>query len=114
LEHALSLAAFEPTWANERRNYIRCRAIGHSWIDYDSNWTPQFGTPLTLRCERCGMERRDSVNLRGELMHRSYARPDHYHLGRDESKPTRDDFRLMLLAVRGDIEVPVRRKRAAS
>ena len=96
----MSLDAFESTWANERRNYVRCRTIGHAWIDYDSNWKPQFGTPLTLRCERCGTERRDSVGNDGRLLNRHYVKPDGYDLGRDEYKPTRDDYRLMLLAIR--------------
>jgi hypothetical protein len=96
----VSLASYEDTWANERRGYIRCRALGHSWFDVPSDWTPQFGVPLTVRCERCGMERRDSLNTYGELMNRHYFRPDHYNIDPGMDLPTRSDFRLMLLAVR--------------
>lgn len=111
----MSLAAYETTWENERKGYIRCRAVGHSWHDYDSNWEPMYGFPLTLRCERCGTERRDSVGTSGQLLNRHYVKPDDYDLGRDDFKPTRSDFRLMLLAVRGDIEVPpVKQRKAAA
>lgn len=92
-----------PNLAAEKQPYIRCRAIGHSWFDYDSNWTPQWGTPLTLRCERCGMERRDTVStLTGELLNRRYKRPDHYQFTDDEPRLARDDFRLLLLRLRGE------------
>lgn len=90
-----------PRFAVERQPYIRCRAIGHSWFDYDSNWTPQWGTPLTLRCERCGMERRDTVSfITGELLNRRYTRPDNYKYERGEA-PTRSEFRRLLLELRG-------------
>ena len=90
-----------PRFSVERKPYIRCRAIGHSWFDYDSNWTPKWGTPLTLRCERCGMERRDTVSfLTGELLNRRYTKPDNYGYERGES-PTRSEFRRLLLELRG-------------
>lgn len=106
---------FEPTWAAERKGYIRCRAIGHSWHDYDStHWRPQFGTPLTLRCERCGMERRDVLAVNGRLINRYYLRPQRYQMDRGEIRPSRDDFRIMLLAIRGERKQQQRRKAAAS
>ena len=96
-----SFAAIESTWHHERRGFIRCRTIGHSWFDYDSTWRPQFGVPLTLRCERCGTERRDTVSQRdGRLLARHYYKPDGYDLKRGEPRLTRDDFRLLLLTVR--------------
>ena len=109
---AVSVAALETTWQNERRQYVRCRTIGHSWHDYDSNWDTKLGVPLTLRCERCGTERRDVIGSYGQLVTRSYFKPDNYDLGREDYKPSRDDFRLMLLAIRG--EGDTKRKRAAS
>ena len=96
-----SFAAVESTWHNERRGFIRCRTIGHSWFDYDSTWTPQFGVPLTVRCERCGTERRDTVSQRdGRLLARHYFKPAGYDLKRGEPRLTRSDFRLLLLTVR--------------
>jgi hypothetical protein len=85
----------------DKRPFIRCRTLGHSWFDYDSNWTPKWGTPLTLRCERCGMERRDTVSfVTGQLLNRRYKKPDNYGYGRGES-PTRSEFRRLLLEMRG-------------
>ena len=110
----MTLAAVETTWQNERKQYVRCRTIGHSWHDYDSNWSPQFGTPLTVRCERCGMERRDVVGRSGQLLARHYYRPKDYNLGRDEYKPSRDDFRLMLLAIRDEQAMARSKKRSTA
>ena len=110
-----SLGSFEPTWANERRGYIRCRAIGHAWMDYDSTWTPKFGWPLTVRCERCGMERRDTIHGSGQLLSRHYYRPVNYQLDGDVIRPSRDDFRIMLLMVRGEMPSETKtRKKAVS
>lgn len=83
-----------------RQQFIRCRTLGHSWIDYDSNWKPMFGMPLTLRCERCGMERRDTIDMGGNLNGRHYTRPEGYLFTRAEEVPTRSQFRLMLLNLR--------------
>jgi hypothetical protein len=110
----MSLDTYESTWSHERRGYIRCRTIGHSWHDYDSsNWKPTMGTPLTLRCERCGTERRDTIGATGRLITRHYFKPEGYDLKRGEIRPTRDDFRVMLLAIREE-RPATRRKRVAS
>ena len=94
-------APYESTWHNERRGYVRCRTIGHSWFDYDSTWTPQFGVPLTVRCERCGTERRDTVQATtGRLLTRHYYKPSNYDLQKGEVRLTRDDFRMILLTIR--------------
>jgi hypothetical protein len=90
------------TWEHERRNFIRCRTLGHAWDDYDSNWTPEFGIPLTVRCERCGGERRDKLDRHGNLIPggRHYHMPPGYKLSKGEYKPTRSNFRVMLMALR--------------
>jgi hypothetical protein len=85
-------------------DYTRCRTIGHAWYDYDSaDWAEdywaQFGDPMTLRCERCSMERREVWAQSGRLVHRDYIRPTGYLYGRGE-RPTKDDFRLMMLSLR--------------
>ena len=92
-------AAVMTTTDHERIGYLRCNTLGHAWFDYDSNWKPQFGSPLTLRCERCGMERRDSVNDHGDLLTRHYTRPPHYRYPKG-TRPTRSEFRVMLLVQR--------------
>jgi hypothetical protein len=83
-------------------DYTRCRTLGHAWFDVDSDWKSALGsgTPLTLRCERCMCERRDTVATHtGQLISRHYFYPDQYRMLRDE-RPTRDEFRLMLLSLR--------------
>lgn len=96
------MAANRLPFATENQSaYIRCRTLGHSWHDYDSNWKSSFGTPLTVRCERCGMERRDTVAyFSGELITRHYTQPPGYKYTKDDPTPTRSQFRIMLLAIR--------------
>lgn len=83
--------------------YGDCRLLGHNWHVVPSDWTPQFGVPMTTRCERCNIERRDSVNRNsGDVEARRYVYPDGYlfHLGDDPSAvdvPRRVDFRLAWL-----------------
>lgn len=73
----------------------QCRLLGHAWHDVPSDWTPEFGFPITVRCERCNMERRDSCSTTtGDLMSRRYTYPVGYRIPRDVEKPTRSDFRL--------------------
>jgi len=69
-------------------------------FDFDSNWKPTLGVPLTVRCERCGRERRDTINDWGDLIARHYwpTKPAlSYQKG---MRPTRSEFRRMLLAQR--------------
>lgn len=81
--------------------YIRCGAYGHAMFQYDnSEWTPTFGDPLTLRCERCTTERRDTLDIHGELAQRDYIHPadynDWYPKGQ---RPSRAEFRRMAVAL---------------
>ena len=105
----MSLEAFETTWEHERRGYIRCRTMGHAWFDVDSTWVPAFGTPLTFHCERCGSERRDIIDINGDLASRSYIKPHGYDLEKGSDRPTRSDFRLMLNAIRQQGDTASRR-----
>lgn len=88
------------SYAPSHEVFVRCYTFGHSWHDYDSNWKPSFGTPLTLRCERCTTERRDTIGASGNVVGRHYHYPPGYRYGRGEGRPTRDEFRVMLLAKR--------------
>jgi hypothetical protein len=84
-----------------REQYVRCRTIGHAWFDVPSEWSSDFGMPLTVRCERCGMERRDAISqATGELVTRHYTQPPGYKYTKDDPAPARSQFRLMLLALR--------------
>ena len=80
-------------------DYTRCRTFGHSWFDCDSDWKTDLGMPLTLRCERCMIERRDTIGFYGQLVTRRYTYPQDYRYSRGE-RPSRNDFRLALLALR--------------
>jgi len=81
-------------------DFTRCYTLGHAWEDYDdSDWKPPWGTGLALRCLRCTTTRRDIINANGDLGARSYVYPDGYRYGRGE-RPTRADFRLLLISKR--------------
>lgn len=81
--------------------YGTCRLLGHSWHVVPSDWTPLYGEPMTTRCERCDIERRDSVDRRtGDVLSRRYTYPDGYLFERDfddETLPARTDFRVAWL-----------------
>ena len=97
----------------ERTQYTRCYTIGHAWFDYDSSdWNPQWGLPLVLRCERCGSERRDKIGNRGEIIGRSYFYPEGYKYSKG-TRPTKNEFRQMLLAQRILEQRATRRKAGA-
>lgn len=77
--------------------YAQCRLLGHSWHTVPSDWTAEYGVPMTVRCERCDMERRDQVSrATGMVEARRYVAPTGYHFQRDfdeEVLPDRADFR---------------------
>jgi hypothetical protein len=78
--------------------YSDCRLLGHLWHVVPSDWTPRYGVPMTVRCERCNMERRDEVNRNtGDVESRRYVEPAGYGMKRDDDAdvlPRRVDFRL--------------------
>ena len=88
------------TWQHERKGYVKCRALNHAWFDIEDDWEPQFGTPLVVKCERCGSLRRDILNRYGEVEARYYIKPSGYDLTKDDFMPTRSDYRRMLLEQR--------------
>ena len=86
---------------HERIGYLRCNALGHAWFDVPSDWSTGFGgEQLTVRCERCGSERRDVLSsVTGDLIYRHYVKPESYTYPKGQ-RPTRKAFRMMLLEQR--------------
>lgn len=93
-----------------------CRLLGHLWFVVPSDWTPEYGIPMTCRCERCNIERRDSISKNsGEVESRRYVYPDGYLFRRDvdgEALPRRTDFRLAWL--NREVDQLSKRRRSAS
>lgn len=81
-------------------DFIRCRAIGHAWFETpdDRAWSDMrvWRHCLVLRCERCGMERYDGIDARGEVGQRAYKRPEGYSYPKHET-PTRAEFRMVMV-----------------
>ncbi len=75
-----------------------CKAIGHAWDKVPSDWTPPWGTPLTIRCMRCGTERRDVIDSLGDVSSRRYVYPVGYQDWRgDHVGMKKPQYRLWLL-----------------
>ena len=81
-------------------DYTRCRTYGHAWFEADSDWNSTMGTPITLRCERCMAERREAVSHTGQLISRHYVYPKNYQYSSADERPSKDEFRVALLALR--------------
>ena len=100
---------------NERlHEYVRCRVFGHKWDEYDSSWTPLWGDPITVRCERCTTERRDTIGNNELLIQRHYEYPDDYKLAVESAfgvgKPTHAEMRRWLI----DDRITAQRKQRSS
>lgn len=77
-----------------------CRLLGHAWHPVPSDWVPQFGVPMTVRCERCDMERRDSCERgTGFVLARRYTYPLGYQFAdiEPDDRPNRNSFRALWL-----------------
>ena len=107
-------ASLLSTQEYEKQQFIRCNTFGHAWFDYDnSDWTPEWGEPLVLRCERCGSERRDTISTStGDIIGRHYFHPDGYSYDRG-TRPTRSEFRILLLAKKIEERGKPKRRKAA-
>jgi len=103
-------ASLLTTRQHERTQFVRCYTIGHAWFDYDnSDWTPEWGDPLVLRCERCGSERRDTIGATGNIVGRHYFHPEGYKYDKG-TRPTKDEFRRSLLDIKRREGRPTRRR----
>jgi hypothetical protein len=60
--------------------YVRCRSYGHAWDEFApiDLAPPLYGWRLSLRCTRCGTERHDNVDFKGQVMGRRYLYVDGY------------------------------------
>lgn len=101
-----------PTWGE----YSECHGlIRHAWHIVPSDWVATLGgEQMTVRCERCGTERRDTIGSRtGELVSRRYVYPDGYLYGRDDYKPNADEVRLLWITRQINAQRKPRRGRSA-
>lgn len=80
--------------------------LRHSWDEVPSDWagTTTSGVPFTVRCQRCGTERRDLLGRNtGELVARRYIYAEGYHINSgDEGLPNIYDFRLDWIRVKAN------------
>lgn len=64
-------------------NYLVCRDLGHAWME-DERLTKkpsEVGSySRVLGCGRCNMSRIETLNYKGELMFRTYRRPEGYEV----------------------------------
>lgn len=59
-------------------HYLQCRTLGHSWIATEATRRPSFGFYMWLECSRCTMQRRDIIDLLGQVSSRYYVQPTGY------------------------------------
>lgn len=73
----------------------------HRWDPVDSlHWwsrSMQVGTPLTLRCERCGTEFRAQIGSLGQYVTRRYVYPPGYQYGKTEHRLTHAERRAWIV-----------------
>ena len=75
-----------------------CHTLGHAWAV--TSTLHQLDTiQLELVCQRCATTRTDRFSpASGHLYRRGYKYPTGYLLAKGEERPTRDEFRLRLIA----------------
>lgn len=73
-----------------------CDLWRHAWFPVPGDWDPPFqGRVETLRCERCGSERREIWQPNtGVLLYRRYVHTEGWISYTRGEKPTMDDLRL--------------------
>jgi len=76
-----------------------CTVYRHAWFPVPAEWDPPFmGDIVTLRCERCGSERREIWQPNtGALLYRRYVRTAGWFAYPRDQRPTMDDFRAALI-----------------
>lgn len=76
-------------------NYAWCRTFGHSWDEWGTDRTPEFGYYESVYCGVCGTERLFTVSLDGVVIQRRYVYPDGYMMDND-TFVSRPEFRKFL------------------
>jgi hypothetical protein len=80
--------------------YVECRSWGHQWDTFRPlRRRAAWGVLLSLRCERCGCERHDTIDSTGQVSAREYKYPDGYKLAgeRQGDRLTAGELRLEVL-----------------
>jgi len=86
--------------AEEAIDTTECDTYGHAWYETTNQGRlrPEYGIPLVLRCERCSRMRLDVIHpLTGQLISRRYVAPFGYVRYKKGERPTKSEFRLLLL-----------------
>ena len=80
----------------------KCDTVGHAWEEtMDSTWRSEMGIPLTLLCQRCTDQRWDVIDpATGDVVSRRYVKPDGYKGYSKGERPSRSQFRIMLLSTK--------------
>lgn len=76
-----------------------CRSIGHAWAVDQAERAPRglvFTRRLVVHCNRCQMQRVDSLTSRGDVIQRQYRQPEGYRI-RAEETPKRAEFRRAMV-----------------
>jgi hypothetical protein len=73
-----------------------CDLYQHAWFPVDADWKPPFqGSIKTMRCERCGSEKREIWQPNtGRLIYRRYVHTEGWVVYSKGERPTKDDLRL--------------------
>lgn len=79
-------------------DYGDCQRLKHAWFDVPSDWQATRGVPYTVRCDRCGTERRFQVsqNSGEHVASPRYIYPPGYSYDKG-TRPTADEFRRMFI-----------------
>lgn len=102
-------------------NYLSCRVHGHVWDDV-TGFVPRHqvtylaGVRITLRCANCTTEREDIWSTStGEKQQRVYRYPpDYKYAGEVNTRPSRDDLRLLYLQqLAAERRIPRTRRKAS-
>ena len=79
--------------------YEECRTLGHSWMFASRPRKEGNIATFDLRCARCEATRADVVSLtHGGLAARKYVYRSDYQYKKGDEVPSRDQFRLRLIA----------------
>lgn len=87
--------------------FLRCRTIGHTWLDRDGT-VMRIGDFLgeLSGCPNCGTERLFLINEEGKTVKRDYTYPEGYMRPSDAPPASRREMNLVRLARKKIVEPP--------